>query len=62
MNDFQDLKLAIEALSGGSNTVILDDRGQALLLQCLNCIFRICWKERPGFPIRHGWWMAWRRT
>ncbi len=27
MNDFQDLKLAIEALSGGSNTVILDDRG-----------------------------------
>lgn len=27
MHDFSDLKLAIEALSGGSNTVILDDMG-----------------------------------
>ena len=27
MHDFSDLKLAIEALSGGSNTVLLDDRG-----------------------------------
>lgn len=27
MNDYKDLKLAVEALSGGSNTVILDDVG-----------------------------------
>lgn len=27
MHDFEDLKLAIEALSGGTNTVILDDMG-----------------------------------
>ena len=27
MQDYNDLRLAIEALSGGSNTVIMDDAG-----------------------------------
>ncbi len=30
MANFDDMKLAVEALSGGKNTVLLDDRGNAV--------------------------------
>ena len=32
MANFDDMKLAVEALSGGKNTVLLDDRGMPSIM------------------------------
>lgn len=34
MSNFDDMKFAVQALSGGTNTVILDDMGIPLLWWC----------------------------
>ena len=57
MSNFDDMKLAVEALSGGKNTVLFDDIGMPSIMVVLPQMIRE--RRRPFTPAL--FWTEWKR-